>query len=49
MDLPPLKEWGQGRSTLLGDAAHAATPNLAQGACMALEDAIELVHYPINS
>ena len=44
MDLPPIKEWGQGLCTLLGDAAHAATPNLAQGACMALEDSVELAY-----
>ncbi|MES0488923.1 MAG: FAD-dependent monooxygenase [Leptospirales bacterium] len=30
--------WGKGRVTLLGDAAHAMTPDLAQGACMAIED-----------
>ncbi|UBV45298.1 FAD-dependent monooxygenase (plasmid) [Deinococcus taeanensis] len=34
-----LPQWGQGRVTLLGDAAHAMTPNLGQGAAMALEDA----------
>jgi 2-polyprenyl-6-methoxyphenol hydroxylase-like FAD-dependent oxidoreductase len=38
-DLPPLKRWGHGRVTLLGDAAHACTPNLGQGGGMALEDA----------
>ncbi|WP_442593630.1 FAD-dependent monooxygenase [Neobacillus sp. D3-1R] len=27
---------------MLGDAAHATTPNLGQGACLALEDAVEL-------
>ncbi len=32
--------WGRGRMTLLGDAAHAMTPNLAQGAAQALEDAL---------
>lgn len=36
---PPLKYWGEGRITLLGDAAHPTLPFLAQGACMALEDA----------
>ena len=44
LDLPPRKSWGKGRCTLLGDAAHAATPNLAQGGGMALEDAVELAH-----
>lgn len=41
-DLRPFRKWGSGRSTLLGDAAHALTPNLGQGACMALEDAFVL-------
>jgi 2-polyprenyl-6-methoxyphenol hydroxylase-like FAD-dependent oxidoreductase len=31
--------WGEGAVTLLGDAAHPTTPNLGQGACMAIEDA----------
>ncbi|MBX0331228.1 FAD-dependent monooxygenase [Oscillochloris sp. ZM17-4] len=41
-DRPPLRRWGQGRVTLLGDAAHPTTPNLGQGACQALEDAAVL-------
>jgi 2-polyprenyl-6-methoxyphenol hydroxylase-like FAD-dependent oxidoreductase len=38
-DRKPLKRWGCGRVTLLGDAAHPITPNVGQGACMAIEDA----------
>lgn len=41
-DLPPLRRWTSGRVTLLGDAAHPCTPNLGQGGCLALEDAIVL-------
>lgn len=37
-----LRRWGEGRVTLLGDAAHAMTPNLGQGACQATEDALVL-------
>jgi hypothetical protein len=44
LDRPPLRWWGRGRVTLLGDAAHATTPNLGQGACQALEDAVMLAH-----
>jgi 2-polyprenyl-6-methoxyphenol hydroxylase-like FAD-dependent oxidoreductase len=41
-DRPPSRRWGQGRVTLLGDAAHAMTPNLGQGACQAIEDGLAL-------
>lgn len=41
-DRDPLKEWGVGRVSLLGDAAHPMTPDLGQGACQALEDAVVL-------
>jgi 2-polyprenyl-6-methoxyphenol hydroxylase-like FAD-dependent oxidoreductase len=43
-DLPPLPAWGAGRVTLLGDAAHATTPNLGRGAGEALDDAVDLAH-----
>ncbi|MFF4169429.1 FAD-dependent monooxygenase [Streptomyces sp. NPDC001744] len=38
----PLPSFASGRVVLLGDAAHAMTPNLGQGACQALEDAVTL-------
>ncbi len=38
----PLPPFARGRVALLGDAAHAQTPNLGQGACQALEDAVTL-------
>lgn len=41
-DLPPMRRWGNGRVTLLGDAAHATTPNLGRGASEALEDGVVL-------
>src|SRR5919112_1565832 len=42
-DRDPLTgSWGQGRVTLLGDAAHPMTPNLGQGASQAIEDAVVL-------
>src|SRR5262249_37823432 len=39
-DRPPIKDWSRGRITLLGDAAHPMLQYLAQGAGMAVEDAV---------
>lgn len=41
-DIPSLPTWHQGRVVLLGDAAHATSPHVGQGASTALEDAAEL-------
>ena len=41
-DRDPIARWGEGPVTLLGDAAHPMMQYLAQGACMALEDAVTL-------
>ena len=52
MDLPKLRTWHDGRSTVLvGDAAHAMTPNLGQGTAQGLQDVEvlleELGHRPV--
>lgn len=44
-EMRPLKAWGKGCVTLIGDAAHPMTPSLGMGACQAMEDAIVLAHY----
>lgn len=41
-DREPIGTWVFGRATLLGDAAHPTTQYMAQGACMAMEDAVTL-------
>jgi 2-polyprenyl-6-methoxyphenol hydroxylase-like FAD-dependent oxidoreductase len=41
-DRPPARGWARGRVVLLGDAAHPTTPNMGQGAAMAIEDAAVL-------
>lgn len=41
-DIPHLKHWHKGRVALIGDAAHAVSPNSGQGASMAMEDAMYL-------
>lgn len=43
LDIPPLPQFAFGEILLIGDAAHATTPNMGQGACMALEDAAILM------
>jgi 2-polyprenyl-6-methoxyphenol hydroxylase-like FAD-dependent oxidoreductase len=42
LDRPANRNWGRGRMTLLGDAIHPTTPNLGQGGCLAMEDALVL-------
>jgi salicylate hydroxylase len=41
-DREPIATWVFGRAALLGDAAHPTTQYMAQGACMAMEDAVTL-------
>jgi 2-polyprenyl-6-methoxyphenol hydroxylase-like FAD-dependent oxidoreductase len=43
-DLEPAPNWSDGPIALVGDAAHASTPDLGQGACQALESAAVLGH-----
>lgn len=42
-DLKPIFKWQKKNVGLIGDAAHATTPNLGQGACQAIEDAYAFV------
>ncbi len=42
IDHAPIFPWGKGRVTLIGDAAHAMTPNFGQGGAQAIEDAVVL-------
>lgn len=44
-DRPPARRWAVGRVVLIGDAAHATTPNLGQGGCLAIEDAAVLARH----
>ena len=43
-DFKPINNWIDQNILLLGDAAHATTPNLGQGACQAIEDALVLAN-----
>jgi 6-hydroxynicotinate 3-monooxygenase len=42
LELEPFRPWSKGRVVLMGDAAHATTPHMGQGAGMALEDTVIL-------
>jgi 2-polyprenyl-6-methoxyphenol hydroxylase-like FAD-dependent oxidoreductase len=44
IDLKPISTYAFGSVLLIGDAAHATTPNMGQGACQAIEDAFFLAH-----
>jgi 2-polyprenyl-6-methoxyphenol hydroxylase-like FAD-dependent oxidoreductase len=44
IDIEPIKRFAFGRVVLMGDAAHATTPNMGQGACMAIEDAVVIAN-----
>lgn len=41
-DIEPFHDWVRGRVVLLGDAAHSTTPDIGQGGCQAMEDAVAL-------
>jgi 2-polyprenyl-6-methoxyphenol hydroxylase-like FAD-dependent oxidoreductase len=43
-DIEPIQKFAYGNVVLIGDAAHATTPNMGQGACMAIEDAVILAN-----
>ena len=44
IDLKPINQYAYNQVLLLGDAAHATTPNMGQGACQAIEDAAVLLN-----
>lgn len=49
-DIEPWHEWTRGRVALLGDAAHSTTPDIGQGGCQAMEDAVALaIQLQVNS
>lgn len=45
LDFKPIDQYAFDRIVLLGDAAHATTPNMGQGACQAIEGAVLLAHH----
>lgn len=45
VDRPPTRVWSKGPVGLIGDAAHPTTPNLGQGGCQAIEDAVVLARH----
>jgi 2-polyprenyl-6-methoxyphenol hydroxylase-like FAD-dependent oxidoreductase len=47
--LEPLPRWSDGRVVLVGDAAHATTPGVGQGAAQAIEDAVVLADRLVRS
>lgn len=44
LDLKPTSTWYENNICLLGDSAHATTPNLGQGACQAIESSLVLAN-----
>ncbi|MEI9917549.1 MAG: FAD-dependent monooxygenase [Bacteroidota bacterium] len=49
IDLEPVTKFAFDKVVLIGDAAHATTPNMGQGACMAIEDAVVLSNLIVQS
>jgi 2-polyprenyl-6-methoxyphenol hydroxylase-like FAD-dependent oxidoreductase len=49
IDVKPISKFAFGRIVLIGDAAHATTPNMGQGACLAVEDAVILANTIANT
>ena len=49
VDREPVGNWSDGSVTLLGDAAHPTLQYFAQGACMAIEDAVALMREATGS
>jgi FAD-dependent urate hydroxylase len=48
-DVGPISSYVRGRVALLGDAAHATCPDLGQGGCQAMEDALVLANYLVTT